>query len=177
MAAILGADQVLPLDYDAVLNETKKHKISVDTKKDYRRRLRTMIQFFKEKLPDYYAVGVREIPDVDYFNPMKWYYPDAKKTNKYEMIYTGVNAKHIVYFLGCIKVKKDGKLCDVGNLRKFKDAVQWGAREKEELLPSSFFTLLEPFLGAYKKEWVVQKKLGNTEDKSADPIVPTIDDR
>ena len=62
-AATLGEDQDLPSDYNAILNETKKHKITADTKKDYRRRLKTIIQFWKEKLPEYYEVGVREVPD------------------------------------------------------------------------------------------------------------------
>ena len=69
-AATLGEDQDLPSDYNAILNETKKHKITADTKKDYRRRLKTIIQFWKEKLPEYYEVGVREVPDDEYRNPM-----------------------------------------------------------------------------------------------------------
>ena len=169
-SAILGEDQNLPENYEESLNQTQQHNISLYTKKDYRRRLNTMIEFWKEHLPEYYSIGVKEVPEEEYLNPMNWYFPNSKRKYKQEMIYTGINAKHTVYFLGLVKVKKDGRLCDVGNLRKYKDAIQWGAREKNELLPSSFFTVLEPFLAAYKKEWVQQKKLGNIEDKSADPI-------
>ena len=78
-----------------------------------------MIEFWKEHLPEYYSIGVKEVPEEEYLNPMNWYFPNSKRKYKQEMIYTGINAKHIVYFLGSVKVKKDGRLCDVGNLRKY----------------------------------------------------------
>ena len=81
-SAILGEDQNLPENYEEILNQTQQHNISLYTKKDYCCRLNTMIEFRKEHLPEYYSIGVKEVPEEEYLNPMNWYFPNSKRKYK-----------------------------------------------------------------------------------------------
>ena len=90
------------------------------------------------------------------------------------MKYKGLNDQFVLHFLVENKIhtttKRKGKFKSVGDLRKYKDAIMWGALMQEELLPSKFYTMFDNFLGGYKKEFKKKKKLGLVDEGTADPI-------
>jgi hypothetical protein len=58
----------------------------------------------------------------------------------------------------------------VDDLRKYKDAIMWGAKQVNALLPAKFYEMFDNFLGGYKKEWMQAKKNGKVDEMAADPI-------
>jgi hypothetical protein len=60
------------------------------------------------------------------------------------------------------------------DMRKYKDAIMWGAKVAGQQLPTSFYTKMNKFLQAYKNEVAQGKKRGMVEDVSSDPINTTL---
>jgi len=55
-------------------------------------------------------------------------------------------------------------------LRKYRDALNWGATLRQERFPKGFAMGLDKYLSAYQKKAVVAKKDGNLDTKEADAI-------
>ena len=55
-------------------------------------------------------------------------------------------------------------------MRKYKDAIMWGANVSGERLPISFYEEFDKFLGSYKKIFIKAKKDGDVDEREADPI-------
>jgi hypothetical protein len=72
---------------------------------------------------------------------------------KEDLIYTGMNSEFLKHFLVTVKWKKDGKLKGVDDLRKYKDAIMWGAKTAGQRLPTSFYEMMDRVLGGFKKEF------------------------
>ena len=121
--------------------------------------------FWEEKYPQYYAVGVRalteeEVGDEDMF----WW------KNKHDLIYTGLNVWFVKAFLAHKKKKENGKTCSHVQLRKFHDAILFGAKKANEQLPKAYYEEMEKYLDAFKKETVEARKDGMLDEQEADPI-------
>ena len=90
--------------------------------------------------------------------------------NKHDLVYDGINTKFVKAFLST-KVKKfDGKTSSFDNVRKYFDAIQYGANEMGVLLPVSFYSSKDKYLQAFKKQVAKAKTQGDIEEKEADPI-------
>ena len=72
------------------------------------------------------------------------------------------------------KRKKDGKIKSVTNIRKYQDAIIWGAEMKKKLLPLIFYSKIENFVGSYKKEVTNERRKGNVDEETCDPIPYTL---
>ena len=60
-------------------------------------------------------------------------------------------------------------------MRKYDDAIKWGAKIKGQTLPRVYFQeISEKFIPAYKKEYASKKKEGKTDERDADPICCTL---
>jgi hypothetical protein len=86
------------------------------------------------------------------------------------LIYTGIKSEFLKHFLITVKWKVDGKLKGVDNLHKYKDAIMWDAKTASQRLPTSFYEMMDSFLGGFKKAFVQEKKKGNVDENSSDPI-------
>ena len=75
---ILGADLQDPTGLAKVINDVNQHEMTRDCKKDYHGQIKRIINFWKENSPAYYEVGVRHVPDAEYHDPSKYYFPDDK---------------------------------------------------------------------------------------------------
>ena len=73
-------------------------------------------------------------------------------------------------FVATKTTKPNGKTASFENIRKYFDAVQWGAKEMNALLPVSFYQAKEKFLTALKKRVASEKGKGNMDENEADPI-------
>ena len=164
---ILGADLVGAIDGE--LNEAVQETIALGmnpkTRKDYRRRIAKIIKFFKESLPEYYRVGVRQLQEDEIADTTRYMFGQ-----KEDLIYTGINAQFLIVFLSSTDKRADGKLKSFEDVRKYRDSVLWGAKVAGERMPSQLYESLDTYLGAYKKKFASAKKQGNVDAFSTDPI-------
>jgi hypothetical protein len=165
--AILGSDLTLPVELAGMYHETKKYAMSYSCRRNYRCRLRRVAQFWKDNDPEYYEIGVVAVSEEDRNDPSKYFFDGDFKT---DLKYEGMNVQFVIHFFAKRKKKTGGKLRSWDDMRKFKDAILWGAKMANELLPISFFSENEKFLGGYKKEHRVAKSEGNVDESAADPI-------
>ena len=99
------------------------------------------------------------------------YYFDGKY--KVDLKYSGINIVMVLLFLINNKTyTQKGSMYHKSwdEMRKYRDAILWGAKTVGELLPPQFFQGIESFLDSYKKEFVKAKKVRNIEENAADPI-------
>ena len=157
--------------YSEKLRETVKLSMEDSTRKDYRRRIVRMVKFLEEKHPDYAAIGCKNVTSEESNNPEKYYFGG---TYKKDLVYRGIDVKVIISFLIANKIKANGKKKQFVDIRKYKDAVLWGAEIAGERLPLSFYKEIEIFLKGYKRETAKAKRHGGVEDKAADPISTTL---
>ena len=125
---LLGAD-LLPLPEGLLLkvNETKKHSMKDTCRRDYRNRIKKIIDFWKVEDPQYYEIGVRNVPTDEYEDESNYFFPNSNRSFNQDMIYEGFTEMYLLHFFAPSKVKQDGTLVSVGHLRKYKDVVAWGA--------------------------------------------------
>ena len=170
-APIIGASLALPDDHKEMCNETAKYDMDDKCRTNYRNRLNAIMKYWKEHLPEYYAIGVDDVSTADQHDKTKYFF---KGKYKKDLVYDGLNAEYFLYFLTKTKTKPDKKLKSWDDLRKYKDAIMWGSKTADKPLPISFYRKIEKFLKGYKKEFTNAKKKGNTEDNTSDPIPMTL---
>ena len=107
---------------------------------------------------------------IDELNDLSKYHFNKTEDIIYSSSNGGINVKFVMKFLAYTRKKKTGNFKTHGELRKYKDAILWGAKVQNELLPSSFYTQIERYLNSFKKEVAVARRDGIVEDKAADPI-------
>ena len=163
---ILGTTLEAPIDLSTGYMNTMKLDMTDTCRKDYRNRIKRMIKYWRENCADYYQVGVRTVSQ-EYLGVERYYYYNRFTE---DIIYQGLNVQYVLHFLFKTKYKQNGKLKSMEDVRKYKDAIMWGAKILEERLPTQFFSEMDKYLAAYKKEWAQAKKKGQAEDVGADPI-------
>ena len=122
-----------------------------------------MIEFWKKECNGYYEIGVRQNTEEEMNAPLMWFF-DGLFTE--DLIYTGLNFDFVVRFLSDIQIlkgKKAGKYRSYDDMRKFRDAINNGAKIRGETLPTEFTTQLDAWLASYKKKFVKQKQRGKAE--------------
>lgn len=168
-APILGANVEVLEQHSSSVRETEQNDLSVKVKRDYRNRLKHMYTFWKEQYPEYYSVGVRELTEVELGDKdMFWW------KNKHDVVYEGLNVQMVKAFLGHRKTKDNGKTSSHVQLRKYNDAILYGAKQAQKRLPQSYYEEIEKYLDAFKKETATAKKDGKLDEKDADPISWTL---
>ena len=170
---ILGSDLDLPADLKAKCNETLKLQMGTNCRRDYRQRLKRIINFWKEESPLYYEVGVTPVGPEDLVDETKYFFAGTGRSKEgftEDLVYTGLNVEYVLLFLASTKKKSDGKIKSPQDLRKYKDAILWGAETAGARLPVAFHEKVDRFLASYKKEYQQAKKNGLVEETAADPI-------
>ena len=72
------------------------------------------------------------------------------------------------------KTKPNGKKYSHVHLRKYHDAIMYGAKKAKTPLPVSYYTEMDGFLTSFRKETAEAKKDGMLDEKEADPISWTL---
>ena len=165
-AVVIGSHLEFGSSFKDQLNETMSHGLKDDTRRNYRQRIASIIRYLETHHPEYYDLGTREVTTEELHDKSKYYFGSFGR----DLVYSGLNVNHMIAFLMHVKIKPNGKLLSYTNVRKFKDAILWGAKITDTLLPMSFHQQMERFLNSYKKEEVQAKKIGNVDERSADPI-------
>lgn len=144
-------------DVDGTLSDAIHATISMGmsegTRRNYRNRIAKIIAHWKDKFPTYYDVGVCSVTEEHRNDRTKYFF---NKTE--DIVYEGMNVKYVIGFLASTDKRGDGKLKSFDDLRKYRDAVLWGAKISGALLPSTFYTETEQYLAAYKKKVAIEKK-------------------
>ena len=166
-AAILGADLCIGDDAIGNIQETLDKGMDDTCRNNYRNRIKTIIIFFETKCPNYAPIGVREVSAEDQADRTKYYFGGKYKK---DLVYTGLNVSFVKKFLSSTKYKKNKKLKGYTNIRKYHNAIVWGATVLKTPLPAMYYDEIVPFLAAYKKEHASNKKKGNVDEQEADPI-------
>ena len=166
---ILG-DLLIELETNEVFqsqyHETIRASMDDKARKDYRCRIQRIVKFWEGKCPEYFDIGTRLVNTAELQDITKFHF----NRYKYDLIYKGLNVKYVLHFLMSTKTKSNGKIKGYQDMRKYKDAIMWGANVSGERLPISFYEEFDKFLGSYKKIFIKAKKDGDVDEREADPI-------
>jgi len=170
-APILGGD-IPATAADGVLrakvNETMSHELAEGTKRNYRNCIKTIINYWKENFPAYYRVGVCQLTPEEVRKKEMFYYGKTE-----DLKYEGFNVKYFLYFLANYDEKDGGVLKGYAEMRKYQDAILWGAKTAKMALRSDFYKQADTYLAAYRKKLAGAKKDGGDnvpDDKATDPV-------
>lgn len=81
-----------------------------------------------------------------------------------------MNVAIILAFFATKKTKTNGKTTSFTHIRKYHDAILFGAEKVKERLPTSYFDEMEKFLKGFKKECATAKSAGNLDEREATPF-------
>ena len=123
-----------------------------------------MYTFWQEHYPNFYDGVVEEVSDKDLADGSKYFWK-----NKHDLKYEQLNPRFVKAFLSRVKVKPDQNLMSYESLRKFHDALLWGAKQAGSGLPRRYYMQLYQYLKAYKRELAQGKKREIVDEKEADP--------
>lgn len=163
---IVGGDIGLQNLHRVQIQETEGNRRKLKTIHEHRNRLRVIINWLKQEYPEYAeAGGVVQISQEMLDNPNF-----CQHNNTEDLAYAGINVALIKAFLGSVKRKANGKICSYEHIRKFHDAILFGAEQAEEILPRLYHQSIHSFIDSFKKESVKAKREGNVDEINADPI-------
>ena len=71
-----------------------------------------------------------------------------------DLKYAGLDLRYILAFLAELKNSKPGgKYYGVSHMSKFYNAIKWGSILADQCLSTNFYSKLDTFLAAYKREF------------------------
>lgn len=164
-APLLGDEQELQGAALSAMQETEDFERKEKTMRDHRRRINCVVDWLQENAPEYFAVGVVSTTSEDRDNPRRHLYGAQR-----DLKYTGLHVSFIKAFIASKKIKSNGMHSSFANLRKYHDAVLFGAERAKTPLPPSYLEQMPTFLLSCKKEAVVAKRNGTLDEQEADPI-------
>jgi hypothetical protein len=134
---------------------------------DMRRRIKQIYSWLQLNYNDEYCMegGVVALTPEQKNDPSVHHYG-----NDFDLCYSRFNVTYLKAFIGSIKLKGNGKHCSFVHIRKFRDAIKFGAEEAKQDLPAEFDREMKSFLLSCKKEVTNQKKQGNLDEQESDPI-------
>jgi hypothetical protein len=165
-AATIGGGVQVSQQHAVLVHETEDNDTKVKTKREHRNRLMRMIGWIEDKYPEYVDEGgIINITVEQHADPCFFQHKCIK-----DFVYSGINTPIIKAFLASQKIKGNGKMASFSHIRKFKDAILFGAEQAGEILPRLFHQETDKFLKAFKKEQVGARREGNTDENDSDPI-------
>jgi hypothetical protein len=163
---LFGQNVALQEGHLAAMQQTADFKRKAKTAVDMRRRIKQIYSWLQLNYPEYCEEGgVVSLTPEQQQDPAEHHF-----TNQFDLNYSRLNVYFIKAFIGSVKVKGNGKHCSFVHLRKFRDAVKFGAEEAHQDLPEDFDREMKQFLLSCKKEVTNEKKKGNLDEQESDPI-------
>ena len=148
---------------------TENHASEEATIKGHNLRLAKMMTWTHTNYPAYFRQGVVKLTRAQISDAPKYY----KCTH--DFLYNKINVDIVKAFISSGKVKatkEDGEeiYYSYDHLRKYKDAVLFGAKRQKVKLGDNFKVQMEAFMDSLKKENQKAKKNGQCTEQEADPI-------
>ena len=163
---IIGEDIEVAEGHKESVRTTLNNDREQETRRNYRNRVKEMCIFLRQNYRNYCdAGGIRELTVEEQMNPDFFYH-----NNTLDLKYEGMNIKLILAFFATKKTKPNGKTSSFSHIRKYHDAILYGAEKVKERLPTEYYEAMEKFLSAFKKECAKAKSEGNLDEREADPI-------
>jgi hypothetical protein len=164
--SILGANLELDAGFQEAVLETedmgaKKRKTMIK----HRNCIKHLYEFWIEKCPEYAALGTVELTEEQKQDIRSFHYK-----NTHDLVYEGINIKYVQAFLGQKKKKENGKTCSFVNIRKYHNAILFGAEKAGVALTPSYQLAMKKFLASFKKETKQAKVMGDLDEENAEPI-------
>jgi hypothetical protein len=150
---------------EAAIARTMNFSMKEATRNEHRNRLKRMMEWIKERYPTYANEVIREITQAELGDPKKHFYK-----NTHDFIYDLLDPTVIRAFLTSVQTHPDGKSVSFTHIRKFHDAILFGAVEQGTVLSPTYYITVENFLKSFKKQNVQAKREGLTDEKDADPM-------
>jgi hypothetical protein len=113
----------------------------------------TSMSGLKLSNPDYYKMGVIELSEDQLVDKDTFWWK-----NKFNLIYEGLNIGMVKAFLAFKKQKENGKCSSHIQLRKYNDAILWGAKRSQHRLPLSYYEAMENTWWHSRKRQRYQKR-------------------
>jgi hypothetical protein len=159
---IIGANIAIVEEHQQGVAETIDHQRRVRTTNNYRNRVKHINEFMAISYPEYCTCGgVRDLSDEELSHHHK---------NTKDLVYTGLNVSIILAFLAAKKNKADGMLQSFTNMRKYHDAILYGAEQANQQLPRDYYVQMDKWMASYRKEAAKAKAEGRLEEQEADPV-------
>lgn len=155
-----------------------EYKESDTTCQSYRSRLRRMIKWVHENYVEARDREIRSIPPDELIDNNKYY---DQKRDTMDFDYRIINVEYIKAYITTqkhVNANGTGQPRSFSHVRKFHDAVLFGARKQNAQLPSVYQQEMKKFLDGIKKELNSCKKSNNnsTEKKLGNKILPITND-
>jgi hypothetical protein len=163
---IIGQDlQIAAADLAAV-QDTEDHEKVINTMRDYRNRIQRLCEWLQKEFPEYVELGgVVPITNAQKSDRVFFAYKSIL-----DLRYQGLNVDFIKLYMAARKVKADGKILSHGHIRKYHDAILWGAEKAAQTLPLNFRPKMKKFLESYLKETKRAKQNNMLDEEESDPI-------
>ena len=104
-SAILCGDRLPSADHTSSVHETMRRDKKDHTRKDHRRRLCRLAEYWEANNPEHGEVGVVDVSDEERKDPSLHFYNYYKK----DLVYRGLNVKCVLEYLAKNKKKSNGK--------------------------------------------------------------------
>lgn len=149
--------------------ETEKHIQTVGTVRSHNLRIMKMIEWAQKNYKSYAKTVVIKLTSEQMENKDLYY----KSTHDFK--YNILEADMVKAYLSANKIKSidvNGRetYYSFDHLRKFKDAILFGAKRARKSFPEKFQVEIDTFIESWKKENQTAKKDGKVTEQEADPI-------
>lgn len=157
----------------AAIEATQSMSMKNPCRRNYRNRIKRFINYTNASYPGYYEAGTRPVSEEEIATENKYYFGHNR-----DLIYAGLRVDILKAFLSSNKVKRieDGNvfLKSPEDLRKYGDAIRWGAEMAGQMLSTEYYHEMDKFKASYKKEYAQAKKDGRVEENDAEPITSNL---
>ena len=164
---VIGQHITLDQQHATAVLETESYGLKQKCRNDYCNRIIMMISWIKEKYPEYYNVGIVDLGEEEMADKIRY---GQFTTQTQDFVYSGLNVSIIKAFMAAKRFKSNGNEFSYDHMRKYKNAIEYGAKRAKQALPQDFDVQMTPFMVSLKKQKTVAKKSGNLDECEADPI-------
>ena len=147
---------------------TIDHSEKNDTRRDYRNRLQRMVDWCVEKYPNYAKIATRTVTEEELNDATKHYHKQRT-----DFVYHKLSYKFVLAFLSVVRKENadgTGKTRSFVHVRKFNDAILFGAREQSVKLDDQYKLHMKKYLGSFRKESKVATGTGQSDLEQSDPM-------
>jgi hypothetical protein len=129
--SIIGQDLQINAADLAAVQDTEDYEKVLNTMRNYRNRIQAICEWMQKEFPEYVERGGVE-PITNWQKSDRTFFA-YKSTLDFR--YDRLNVDLIKIFMSRRKTKADGKIYSHVHLRKFRDAILWGAEKAVQTLP------------------------------------------
>ena len=148
-----------------LVRDTKGYQLSIKLRREYCNRLNRIMDWMEEFYSDHFQTILVEILPSEREEGIRFYHKMERDIN-----YSKLSPSVFEAFLSSHMLKENGKQCSFSHIRKFFDAVLYGARQSKRYVTMEFCSRIDTFLSCVTKQVISEKRDGNTDETDSDSI-------